>query len=89
MRRRPRPRPPPKAEARPAAPSSPAAPVPAPTVQDRARPKLITAAPQIVFMVDSTGQLRIEIPDHPPIVCSRDETRDAGRLMISTEPVWS
>lgn len=65
---------------------APATPVPVP---DRVRPQLIKLAPRVVFMVDSTGQLRIEIPDHPPIVCSRDETRDAGRLMISTEPVWA
>lgn len=54
-----------------------------------ALPQPIRVAPRIVFMVDSTGQLRIEIPDHPPIVCSREETNDAGLLLITTEPVWS
>lgn len=68
----------------------PASVTPAPKAKTPpAQPRLIRVAPKVVFMVDSTGQLRIEIPDHPPIVCSRDETRDAGTLLIATEPVWA
>lgn len=63
--------------------------VTAPRPVSTSEPRQIRVAASIVFMVDSTGKLRIEIPNHPPVICNRDETRDAGRLMISTEPVWS
>lgn len=58
-------------------------------VPDTSKLMPIEATPRVVFMVDSVGRLRIEIPDHPAIVCSRDETRDAGTLLIATEPVWA
>lgn len=51
-------------------------------------PKLHEIAPRIVFMIDSTGRLRIEL-DGKTHICSNAETRDAGLLMIASEPVWS
>lgn len=80
---------PPASETNPAETGTPTAPKPTVAAAFRKLGEIIAAKPSVVFMVDSTGQLRIEIPDHPPIVCSRDETRDAGRLLISTEPVWA
>lgn len=43
---------------------------------------------RIVFMVDSNGQLRIEMGDKT-IICSTEETRDAGELLVASETIWS
>lgn len=57
-------------------------------VPAEATPQQAGVAPRIVFMIDSTGRLRIEL-DGKTHICSNAETRDAGLLMIASEPVWS
>lgn len=44
---------------------------------------------RIVFALGTDGRLRIEIPGHPPIICSDGETRALGDLIIAAEPIWS
>lgn len=84
--------PPPTAETPPpkAAPPLPA-PIPAPQNQPiKAGPiKAVPIAPEILFLIDSTGELRIEMPDGEQFFVSRRETQSLGRLLMATEPIWS
>lgn len=50
---------------------------------------LVRVPPQILFLIDSTGELRIEMPDGEQFFVSRRETQSLGRLMMATEPIWS
>lgn len=49
---------------------------------------LVRAQPQILFLIDSTGELRIEMPDGEKFFVSRRETQSLGRLMMATELIW-
>ena len=42
----------------------------------------------IVFMIDSNGCLRIEFNEET-VICSNQETRDVGELLVASEPIWS
>lgn len=46
-------------------------------------------APEILFLLDHSGELRIEMPDGEQFFVSRRETQSLGRLMMATEPIWS
>ena len=84
--------PPPKPETPPpkVAPPLPA-PIPAPQNQPiKAGPiKAVPIAPEILFLIDSAGELRIEMPDGKQFFVSRRETQSLGRLLMATEPIWS
>lgn len=49
---------------------------------------LVREQPQILFLIDSTGELRIEMPDGEKFFVSRRETQSLGRLMMATELIW-
>lgn len=51
--------------------------------------KLVQHPPQIIFLLDITGELRIEMPDGEQFFVSRRATQSLGRLMMATELIWS
>lgn len=50
---------------------------------------LVRTELRILFLIDSIGELRIEMPDGTLVGFSRHETQSLGRLMMATEPIWS
>lgn len=62
--------------------ATPTAHTPAPT------PEPETPRQRAVFMIDSNGQLRMELDDKT-ILFSNEETRDVGELLVASETIWS